>query len=202
MARLEVDHPRVCDHLGVDVPVGCDAVAYELETRLEVGFRPARQQAVETSDAGRERNDAVLALDPVLAAPIAELADEVIGDLVRPASPVVAVAIRGVPRRGELRHGEAVEIHQASRVVDDQRDGNARARVDHLDRRVLQRALAGGLGRRGGGGECHGDTGGRAAQKLTASRGTHERYLEGPASRAQRGVEAFVSDRKRRHGAG
>ncbi len=58
---------------------GIDQVADELEAVVQLLASPARHLAIDPADAGRVGDDAVLAFDAVLAAPLAELADEASG---------------------------------------------------------------------------------------------------------------------------
>ncbi len=92
-AGLRVDDPGVADHLGVDVPVGHHQRADQIEALVQLAARPAGQVAVEPADAGGVGDDAVLALDPLLVAPLAELADEGVGDLARERLPGLSVAV-------------------------------------------------------------------------------------------------------------
>lgn len=107
----------------MDVPVGDHQFADEIEAGGDFAGRPAGEFAVETAHAGGVGDDAVLALDAVFGAPPAELADEIVGDLVGPRLPVAKVApVLSLEGRVELGHGELVEVHQAGRVIDDEAD--------------------------------------------------------------------------------
>ena len=66
-------------------------------------------------------------------APLAEFAEKRIGDLDRPRLPRLLVfrAIR--PGRRELRHAEAAHVHQAGRIIDDERQGHAHPRVQNFN---------------------------------------------------------------------
>src|SRR5690606_11934129 len=77
----EVDHPGMGDHLRVDVPAREQELADKLQALEELPARPAGKLAVEPADAGRIGDDAILSLHPVLAAPLPELAHEIVGDL-------------------------------------------------------------------------------------------------------------------------
>ncbi len=134
MARLRVDHAGVRDHLGMDVPVGHHERPDQLDACGEFPVGPSRQLAVQPAHAGRVRDDAVLAFHTVIGAPLAERADERVGNLHRPFTPLAQVALVRAAECGvELRHREPVEVHEARRVVDDEADRHAAARVEHRD---------------------------------------------------------------------
>jgi len=145
-AGFGVDDPGVADHLRVDVPVGHHKLANKLEAVVQVLLRPAGKAAVQPADTGRVGDYAVLALDAVLAAPLAELAHERIGYLAGQASPVLLVPVR--PGRGEVRDAEVSHVHKAGRVVDNQADRHAVLRIEHGNVISPARTQAPGLGAR------------------------------------------------------
>jgi len=143
-AGFRVDNPCVAYHLRVDIPVGHHQLADELEAVVQLFLRPTRQESVQPADAGRVRDDAVLALDAVLAAPLAELANERIGYLAGQAFPVLLIPVR--PCRREVRDAEVRHVHKAGRVVDNQADRHAVLRIEHGHIAGLARPKAFGLG--------------------------------------------------------
>ena len=147
-AGLGVDHPGVADHLRVDVPVGRHQAADQLQAGIQLLLRPAGQVAVEPADARGIGNQAVLSLDAPARAPFAEPAHERVGNLARQGFPGLVVLVR--ENFVELGNAEMGQVDQAGRVVDDQADGHAAARVDDRDTRGrLRRPCAGRLCLRG-----------------------------------------------------
>ena len=92
-ACLGVNHPGVRDHLRMNIPIGQQEGSHQPQTVSEFALGPAWNVAVHPTGAGGIGNDAVLALDPVLMAPLAESADEGVGDLARQSAPVLLVAV-------------------------------------------------------------------------------------------------------------
>ena len=139
-------------------------------------LQPGRPRSRRPTQAGI-RHDRVLPLDAVLRAPGAEAPHEAVGDLDRPGLPVPREGlVAPAERLVELRHREAIEVHETGRVVDDQPDRDPRARVEHRDLRRLPRPIAWNLcrGTRGSQAE-HARRRGRfhVAQKLSPAAKRH-----------------------------
>ena len=131
----------------MDVPVGNHQFPHEGDTGLHLLRRPARQLAVQPAHQRRVRHDAVLASDPVLGRPLAELPDEIVGDLVRHAPPVHSAPLV-LAHGGELRKSEAVQIYQAGRIIDDQRNRCPGPRVAGVEVLHPRRTFSAQLGHR------------------------------------------------------
>ena len=149
-AGLEVDHARVGDHLGRDVPIGAIDFADELEALLQFFPWPAGQFAVEPADACGIGDETEFSLHALIGAEFPELAHERIGDLGRPVFPGLQVARTLRPGGAELGHAKLPHVHQAGRVINDKAKGHAGARIKNLDGLILRWAIAGRDFRRAG----------------------------------------------------
>lgn len=134
--RAQVDHSRVSHHLGMDAPVASHQIANESNARADLFGRPAGYLAVQASDTRRIGNDTVLPFHPVRAAPLAELAHEIIRNLDGHLAPVLRVVLASAPRRSKLRNREVIQVHQAGGIVDNERDWHAASRVENFRARV------------------------------------------------------------------
>ncbi len=159
-AGLEVDDPGVAYHLRMYVPVRQHEFADELKAVVQLLLRPAGKAAVQPADAGRVRDDGVLALYTVLMAPLAELAHERIGYFARQFFPILLVPVR--PGRGEVRDAEVGHIHKAGRIIDNKTDRHPVLWIEHSNIGSLSRPFAlvlshqrSAADNRSGAGGCH-----------------------------------------------
>src|SRR6185436_13074190 len=89
---------------------------------------------------------AVFPFHALAGTPFAEGAHETIRNFHRPLAPVANVAlVRTAESMIELRHREAIQIHQARRVIDDETDGDAGTRIDYGDTSAAGVAFSGQL---------------------------------------------------------
>jgi hypothetical protein len=128
-AGLDIDDPGVAYHLRMYVPVRQHEFADKLKAVVQLLLRPAGKATVHPADAGRVRDDSVLALYTVLMTPLAELAHERIGYLARQFFPVLLVPFR--PGRGEVRDAEVCHVHKAGRIIYNETDRHPVLRIEH-----------------------------------------------------------------------
>ena len=81
LPRLEINHPRVRHHFGVNIPIWHHDFLHQFNAVLDFPAGPYRHLQIEWSNTGRERDNAVFALHPMLPAPLTEFSHERIRDL-------------------------------------------------------------------------------------------------------------------------
>ena len=106
--------------------------ADQLEAGVQLLLRPAGQVAVEPADAGGIGNQAVLPLDAPCCAHHSPNRRTNASGISRGSVFQGCVILVG-ENLVELRDAEVSQVDQAGRVVDDQADGHATARVDDRD---------------------------------------------------------------------
>ena len=79
---------------------------------------------------------------PMFGAPLAKFPYERVGDFARPFLPRTTIDLAIRPRGRELRHAEMPHVHQACRIVDEERRGSFRQRMEDLDLAILLGAFA------------------------------------------------------------